>query len=122
MSNVLGRVDLQDQLIPVGTSAVTVAGAIPINAIRNVYKLKVTEKTGSPNMLYIDGLLGTTPTVTAKDRIKLTGAEVQEYPADAIYNNTLPFWRFEQALFDHIQLTALNATIDVYIQYADEHA
>ena len=116
------RVDLQQQLISVGTSPVTVAGAIPINAIRNVYKLKVTEKTGSANMLYIDGILSTTPTVTAVDRIKLSGAEVQEYPQDAVRGDTQPFWRFEQALYDHIQLTALAATVDVYIQYEDEHA
>lgn len=116
------RVDLQDQLIAVGTSAVTVATAIPINAIRNVYKLKANEKSGNPNMLYIDGILSTTPTVVAKDRIKLAGNEVQEYPDDSIREDSRPFWRFEQAQYDHIQLTAQLATVDVYIQFADEHA
>jgi hypothetical protein len=116
------RLSIQQQLISVGTSAVTVTSAIPINTIRNVYKIKVTEKTGSPNMLYIDGILSTTPTITAIDRIKLSGSEIQEYPNDAIREDTMPYWRFEQASFDHIQLTALAATVDVYIQFADEHA
>lgn len=114
------RVDLQQQLIAVGGTAVTVTSAIPINTIRSIYKLKASEKSGSPNTLYIDGLLGTT--VTAVDRLKLAGSEVQDWPDEALKEDSLPIWRFEQASFDHIQLTAYAATVDVLIQFSDEHA
>ena len=113
------RVSLLQQLITVGASAVTVTSAIAVNMIRDVYMLKASEKSGSPNVLYIDGVLGAT--VTTVDRLKMAGNEVESW-GDPVNELSFPIWRFEQALYDHIQLTALAATIDVYIQYADEHA
>lgn len=115
--------DLKSQLISAITTAVTVAGAIPVNSIRGVYRLKLSELSGGANKVYMDGVLGAT--VTAIDNFPLSGSEVQDWPGHEITENrsgSLPFWQFEEASYDHIQFTAKAASVSVYIQHADEHA
>jgi hypothetical protein len=112
--------DLKQELITVGTAAVTVTSAIPINSIRGVYRLKMSERSGGANRLYMDRLLGST--VTAVDKFPLSGNEVQDWPGHEVTEKSLPFWQFEEAQCDHIQLTALAASVEVYIQFADEPA
>jgi NAD/NADP transhydrogenase alpha subunit len=112
--------DLKSQLIAVGTAAVTVTGAIPINSIRGVYGLKISELSGAANKLYMDRVLGAT--VTAVDLLPLVAKEVQDWPGHEVTEKSLPFWRFEEAQCDHIQFTALAASVEVTILFADEHA
>jgi len=112
--------DLKQELIDVGTAAVTVTSAIPVNSIRGVYRLKMSELSGGANRLYMDGVLGST--VTAIDDFPLSGKEVQDWPGHEVTEKSLPFWSFEEALYDHIQFTAKVASVSVYVQFADEHA
>lgn len=112
--------DLKQQLIAVGTAAVTVATAIPVNSIRGVYKLKISEVSGGTNKLYLDRVLGAT--ITAVDDFPLSANEVQDWPGHEVTEESLPFWQFEEAQCDHIRLTAKAASVSVFIQYADEHA
>lgn len=112
--------DLHSEKLTVGTSPVTVTSAIPVNSIRGVYRLKISELSGGANKLYMDRLLGAT--VTPVDEFPLSGNEVQDWPRHEVTEKSLPFWSFEEALCDHIQLTAKAASVDVYIQFADEVA
>jgi hypothetical protein len=110
--------DLKQELLTVGTAAVTVTSAIPVNSIRGVYRLKLSELSGGANKLYLDKVLGAT--VTAVDAFPLSGNEVQDWPGHEVTEKSLPFWMFEEADCDHIQLTAKAASVSVFIQYADE--
>jgi len=112
--------DLKQELLTIGTSAVTVTGAIPINSIRGVYRLKLEERSGSANRLYMDRLLGAT--VTAVDVFLLGGNEVQDWPGHEVTEKSLPFWQFEEALCDHIRFIAYAASVSVFIEFADEHS
>lgn len=114
------RTELASEHLTVGTSAVTVTSAIPANMIRAVYRLKLSNLSDSVNKLHMDGLKGST--VTAVDKFPLSPKEVQDWPGYEVTPNSLPFWQFEEALYDHIQFTAEAASVEVYIQYADEHA
>ena len=112
--------DLKSQKISAITTAVTVTGAIPINSIREVYRVKLSELSGGVNKVYLDGVLGAT--VTAIDNFPLSGNEVQDWPGHEVTEKSLPFWSFEEALYDHIQFTAKVASVSVYVQFTDEHA
>jgi len=104
--------------ILVGTSAVTVAGAISTNSIRGVYRLKATNLYDGKNKLYIDELNGAT--ATSKDMVRFSVAdEVQDWPGYDVNEDSLPFWLFKVADCDHIQLIAENATVEVLITHSD---
>jgi hypothetical protein len=112
--------DLKTQLMAIGTAAVTVTGAIPINSIRGVYGVKLSELAGSVNKVYMDSVLGAT--VTQVELFPLVAKEVQDWPGQELTEKTLPLWQVEEAIADHIQFTALAASVEVTILYADEHA
>lgn len=112
--------DLKQEKLVIGTSKVTVAGAIPINSIRGVYALKLTNTVATENKLHMEKLLGAT--VVAVDEFLLSAKEVQDWPGHEITEKTLPFWIFEEADCTHIQFIAEAASVNVFIQYSDHHA
>jgi len=115
---VVKKKEFTQERILVDTGAVTVAGAISTNSIRGVYRLKATNLYAGKNKLYIDGLKGAT--ATSKDMLRFNVAdEVQDWPGYDVTEDSLPFWLFKATDYDHIQLTAENATVEVLITHSD---
>jgi len=114
--------DLTTKWLEVAGTAVTVDTAIPVNSIRDVYRLKATNRYEGENALYITRILGATVSATV-DILRFTSKnEVQDWPDAEFTENSLPLWSFEEAQCDHIRLHAAQATVEVMLKFVDEHA
>lgn len=114
--------DLKQTWLEVGVTGVTVQGAIPINSIRDIYRLKAINLQAGENKLYITHLLGATVSATVDVLRFSSKGEVQDWPNGEFTEKSLPLWSFEEALCDHVRFAAFAASVEVFLKYIDEHA
>ena len=115
--------DLQTVIEVCGTTGHALGGgAIPDGMVRRVYRVRLQQRGATLGNVYFHGVLGATLGATL-DQIKFdTTNQIIDQPGEPLLENSLPIWKdIDRATYDGIFVSVEVASVDVFIQYADEN-
>jgi len=104
------------------TGHVLSGGAIPDGMVRRVYRLRLQQRGATLANVYFYGNMGATLGATI-DRIKFDVAnQIIDQPGGPLPENSVPIWEdIDRATYDGVFVSVEVASVDVFMQFADEY-
>jgi len=101
-------------------------GDIPDGMIRRYYKIRLQQRGATLSNVHIFGAMGATlASSTIGGTIDQFKFDVQnqiiEFPDGVPQENSLPIYQLERATYDSMFIRTEVASVDVFLQYADEY-
>jgi len=100
-------------------------GAIPDGMVRRVYKIRLQQRGATLSNVHLLPGMGATFSATVGGTIDMFKFDVPnqiiEFPDGVLPENALPIYQLDRATYDCLYIRTEVASVDVFIQYADEY-